>query len=86
MASLHEVFLKNVKRRLGELDITQRDLSGRMKVTEAYVSQLLSGRHVPSLLMVERLAVPLETTSQYLLTPVAPEENPISFESGLDVA
>lgn len=86
MATLHNVFLENVKRRLGELDITQRDLAERMKVTEAYVSQIISGRNVPSLLMVERVAVRLETTAQYLLTPVAPEENPISLGSGVDVA
>jgi len=71
---IHAVFLSNVKRRLRELGMTQRDLAVEMGWTEAYVSQILAGRNVPKMDMPDKICKPLQTTALYLLTPVDSEE------------
>ncbi|MHC4064355.1 MAG: helix-turn-helix domain-containing protein [Planctomycetota bacterium] len=82
-ANLHATFRENVRRRLKEIGLTQKGLSVAMEVTEASVSQLLSGRYVPTLNMVDRVAKVLNTTSIYLLTP-ADLDSPLIVETKID--
>lgn len=84
--NLHTVFLQNVRRRMSELGMTQRDLAKSMGVTEAYVSRLLAGKNVPSLEMPGRLAPHLGTTPLYLLTPSEPEKPEKKIPAGVDAA
>jgi len=80
-ATTHSVFVQNVKRRLHELGMTQRDLAVTMGWSDGYVSQLLAGRNTPKLDMPDKIAPALKTTAQYLLTPVdlsSEEKNPAS--------
>ena len=85
-ATLHEIFLENVKRRLRELSISQRQFADLMAVSEQHISQLLAGRNVPKLDLVERVAGFLKTTPQYLLTPANLEEIPISLPGRVDTS
>ena len=82
-ASLHDTFRKNVRRRMGELGIKQRALADRMRVSEAYISQMLNANHVPTLTLVERVALAMGTTALYLLTPADSEESEKILDSGV---
>jgi len=84
-ATLHETFRINLRRRLDELKMSQRELAEVMGVTEAYVSQVLRGRNVPKLDLVEKFCKPLRTNSLYLLTPVEIPEEPIFSATRLDL-
>jgi len=83
-ATLHETFRLNLRRRLRELNMSQRDLADAMDVTEAYVSQVLRGRNVPKLDLIEKFCKPLRTNSLYLLTPVDIPEEPVFSTPGVD--
>jgi len=72
-AKQHDIFRTNVRRRLAEKGMRQRELATRLDVTDAYVSQILSGRSVPGLEVIEKIAGALETTPQYLLMPADPD-------------
>jgi len=84
--STHEVFMANLRRRLRELGLTQRQLAHRTGWTEAYVSQILSGRNVPRLDLVDRIAPALRTTPLYLLTPAEIPESEKNLDSAVDAA
>ena len=83
--STHAVFLRNIRRRLRELDMTQFEFACAMGWTEGYVSQLLKGRNVPKLDMADKVAPALRTTPQYLLTPCEPDVDEKTFGAGVDV-
>lgn len=80
-AKLQEVFRENLRRRLQELEMNQRDLAKALDVSDATVSILLNGGHAANLDTVERVAKVLRTSSLYLLTPanleIIPETEPI---------
>ena len=82
----HDIFRENLRRRLREIGWTQRDFARKAQWTEPYVSQLLSGKSVPSLNLVDRIAEELGTTSLYLLTPVSPENFQENPEVAIDAA
>jgi transcriptional regulator with XRE-family HTH domain len=82
--STHQVFLRNVRRRLRELEMTQAQLAQALGLSEPYVSQILRGRCVPSIDLPDRMAPALKTTPLYLVTPVDPEPLPENLESGID--
>jgi len=82
---LHDTFRLNLRRRLRELTMTQRDLARAMKVSDAYVSQVLNGDHAPTLETVERIASVLHTSTLYLLTPVDLDLSPDPAAAGVDV-
>ena len=73
-AQLVVVFRENVRRRLAEQKMLQRDLAKALKISDASVSILLNGEHSPTLQMVEKVAKVLSTNALYLLTPVAAED------------
>lgn len=66
---LHGTFLLNLRERLVETGTTQRELAEAMGVTEGYVSQILSGRHVPRIDLLERLGKVLHCEPHELLAP-----------------
>ncbi len=68
MATLHDVFREKVRKRLDELEMTQVELADRMGVSEAYISEILSGRNVPGLKLVDRIAKALKTKGTTLLS------------------
>ena len=75
---LHETFRLNLRRRLRELGLSQRDFAKLMQVSDAYVSQVLNRDHVPTLETVDKIANKLQTNSLYFLTAVEAEEIPKS--------
>ena len=75
-AKLQEVFRENLRRRLRELKMSQRDLAILLGVSDASVSMLLNRDHAAKLDTVEKIAKVLRTNGLYLLTPANPEEIP----------
>jgi transcriptional regulator with XRE-family HTH domain len=68
MAAIHDAFQANLRRRLAELGIRQKDLAERLNCTEAYVSQLLSGHTHPGLEVLEKVAKALDTQPGELIS------------------
>ena len=73
-SSLHATFLENVRRRMDELEMSQRDLARSMDVSDAYVSQVLRGQTKPGPDGIEKFAKALRCNWLYLVTPVEPAE------------
>jgi len=73
---LQDTFRHNLRRRLHELGMSQRDMARTMNVSDAYISQLLNHDYTLTLGTVEKIAKILSTNSLYLLTPVVPESIP----------
>ena len=70
----NRVFRDNLRRRLTELQISQRELAKALDASDAYVSQLINGESSPTLDTVEKLSKALHANWLYLLTPVQSEE------------
>lgn len=66
-STLHRVFCQNVVRRRKELGLTQADVAERLDIARPVYTQIESGRHCPSLIILERVAIALETTPPDLL-------------------
>jgi transcriptional regulator with XRE-family HTH domain len=64
---LHDVFLENVRLRMEELGMTQRQLASELRVTPSYICQLLAGRMTPGLDVVERVAKALKLSASAIL-------------------
>ncbi len=73
-AQLADVFRRNLRRRLQELEMSQRDFARLLGVSDASVSGLLNGEYCPTLDKVDEVAKPLGTNSLYLLTAVEAED------------
>jgi len=73
MPPLNETFVANVRYRLDSLKIDQRQFAKRLETSDAYVSQLLNGKIMPTLKTVEKVAKSLGCNALFLLTPVASE-------------
>ncbi len=56
----HEQFCGNLDHEIKRAKITQKQFADRLGVSEAYVSQILSGRKAPGLDLVDRLAKALD--------------------------
>jgi transcriptional regulator with XRE-family HTH domain len=46
---IYGAFVANVRDRMADLDLSQKDLAVRLKVSPSYVSQILSGHRRPGL-------------------------------------
>lgn len=65
-----QALVRNVRLRLKELRIPQAELARRAGCPNSYVSNVLHGKRVPGLDVIDRLAEALETTTPELLTPI----------------
>ncbi len=75
-AQLADIFRRNLRRRLHELAMSQRDFAKATGVSDAAISGLLNGEYCPTLQKVDEVAKLLGTNSLYLLTAVEAEEIP----------
>ena len=66
----HEIFCETIQVMLRDRRMSQSDLSRSLGVSRAYVSQILSGRNVPSLDLLDRLAAALDCEPHELLQPM----------------
>lgn len=65
--TLHRAFCVNIRARRIQLGLTQREVAERLGIATAQYTQIEAGRHVPTLTMVERVAVALELPATLLL-------------------
>lgn len=65
--SLANAFRRNVRARMDTLELSQADLAERLRVTPAFVSQMLSGYRNPGLNSLEDFAKALETEAADLI-------------------
>lgn len=59
-AKIYDSFRANVRSRMVELEIRQKDLAKKLKKTPGYISQILSGTCRPSFEILEDFALALE--------------------------
>ena len=64
---LYRAFVDNVRHRMQQLDITQSELAGRLKVDPSYVSQILNGHRRPGLDSLDSFARALGVEPQDLI-------------------
>jgi len=64
---LYNLFRKNVRERMTELGMSQKDLAEKLDVTPSFVSQLLNGHCRPGLDTLENMAKALSTEASELL-------------------
>jgi transcriptional regulator with XRE-family HTH domain len=57
---IYGAFVTNVRDRMADLDLSQKDLAVRLKVSPSYVSQILSGHRRPGLDSLDEFATALE--------------------------
>jgi transcriptional regulator with XRE-family HTH domain len=69
---LQKTFVANMRAMLAERGINQSDLAQRLKVTPAYVSQLLSGHRTPHLETLEKLAKAMNCRASDLISEKVP--------------
>ena len=55
-ARIYGAFVSNVRERMAELGLSQKDVAERLGVTQSYVSQILSGHRRPGLDSLEEFA------------------------------
>ena len=65
---LQKTFVANLRAMLAEHGLTQSELAGRLGVTPAYVSQLLSGHRTPQLETLEKLAKAMNCQAAELIS------------------
>lgn len=66
-ARLYNAFVSNVRDRMAELGLSQKDLADQLGVTQGYVSQILSGHRRPGLDSLEDFARVLKTSPADLI-------------------
>ena len=66
--TLHLIFRERVRGRLDELGMSQVDLAHEMGVSEAYISEIVNGKNVPGLSLVDRIAKALKMKGTELLS------------------
>lgn len=59
-AKLPRVISKKIKKRRGELDITQEELAEKVGVSRVYIGYVEQGRNTPSLEILEKIAKALK--------------------------
>lgn len=72
---MNAYFKRNAENRLKALGMTQKTLAEKMGVSEVTVSRWLSGTSGLTVGTLERIAATLETTSSFLLSDGAEDEN-----------
>ena len=70
-SSLHRVFCDNVKARRRQLDLTQGAVADLLGISQPAYAEIESGRRVPSIDVVERVARALTIPPALLLTDTA---------------
>ncbi|MEG1789008.1 MAG: helix-turn-helix transcriptional regulator, partial [Kiritimatiellia bacterium] len=65
-------FAANLKRAMEERQMSQAQLSGLTGIGKPSISQYLSGKNVPKMATVERLADALEVTVDFLTNDALP--------------
>lgn len=63
----NKAFSRRLKGLMKEKHLTQRGLAAELEITEAAMSQYVSGIRVPQTYVVCRMAKALNTTTDYLL-------------------
>jgi plasmid maintenance system antidote protein VapI len=58
-----------IQQRLNELNMTQRELAERLKITENYLNKIIKEKRRCSLLLGIRIAQELGTTVEHLFSP-----------------
>lgn len=58
-----------IQQRLNELNMTQRELAERLKITENYLNKIIREKRRCSLLLGIRIAQELGTTVEHLFSP-----------------
>jgi len=59
-ARIYTAFVENVRERMDDLGLSQKNLAERLGVTQSYVSQILSGHRRPGLDSLDDFARVLE--------------------------
>lgn len=72
--TLQKLFIANVERLLGELELTRSGLSREMKVSPSYITEYLSGRLSPGLDVIAKFAKGLKVAPVELLMTKAQVE------------
>lgn len=70
-AGLHRVFCDNVRSQREQLGLTQVEMAKKMRITQAYYSNVESGRNPPNLETIERFARAFKIEPHELLLPQA---------------
>jgi transcriptional regulator with XRE-family HTH domain len=73
-AKLADAFRRNVRARMQALEFSQADLAGKMGVTPAFISQMLSGYRNPGLNSLEDFAKALGVDASDLLAEKPPKK------------
>jgi transcriptional regulator with XRE-family HTH domain len=58
---IYGAFVANVRERMDDLGLSQKDLAAKLKVSPSYVSQMLSGHRRPGLDSLDEFATALDT-------------------------
>jgi DNA-binding XRE family transcriptional regulator len=72
-SALHRTFLKRIKERRKDLDLTQTEVADKLKMTQGAYAQIEAGAFAPGLELIERIGKALKATPAELLSeePVA---------------
>jgi transcriptional regulator with XRE-family HTH domain len=57
---IYGAFVANVRERMDDLGLSQKDLAAKLRVSPSYVSQILSGHRRPGLDSLDEFATALE--------------------------
>lgn len=68
---LHQIFCDNVRIHREKLGFTQVDMAKKMRITQAYYSNVESGRNPPNLETIEKFAKAFKVEPYELLAPQA---------------
>jgi transcriptional regulator with XRE-family HTH domain len=64
-----KMLVQNLKLRREELNATQRDIAAKAEISQCYLSELESGKKLPNILILFRIAAALRTSPAWLLSP-----------------
>jgi len=68
---LYSTFVDNVRERMADLGLSQKELAAKMDVTPSYVSQILSGHRRPGFESLDAFAEALEVRPEDLISEMA---------------
>lgn len=74
--TLANAFRRNTRARMDALGMSQADLAEKLRVTPAFVSQMLSGHRNPGLNSLEDFAAALDIEAAELLRENFPKNSP----------
>ena len=68
---LYSTFVDNVRERMADLELSQKQLAAKMDVTPSYVSQILSGHRRPGFESLDAFAEALDVRPEDLISEMA---------------